>query len=111
LAERARAAVADEPFVLPDGGMLSKTCSVGYSCFPPARRFPQAVGWQEVGEIADAALYLVKKGGRNGWYGVAEVDVQGLEDLRHLMQQPLAAWAGSGHATIQRSIPETAPAD
>jgi len=103
LAERARAAVADEPFVLPDGGALPKTCSIGYACFPPARRFPQALGWQAVGEIADAALYQVKNSGRNGWYGVTEVDVQGLEDLQHLMQQPLTAWEGLGSAVIQCS--------
>lgn len=111
LAERARAAVADEAFVLPDGGMLSKTCSIGYACFPPARRFPQALDWQAVVEMADAALYQVKNGGRNGWFGVMELDVQGLEDLRRLMQQPLAAWEDSGWATIQRSrLSEAAPA-
>lgn len=110
LAERARAAVADEPFVLPDGGALSKTCSIGYACYPPARRFPQALDWQAVGEMADSALYQVKNSGRNGWYGVTEVDVQSLKDLRHLLQQPLTEWEGSGHATIQRSLAESAPA-
>ncbi|WP_170298630.1 ligand-binding sensor domain-containing diguanylate cyclase [Massilia eburnea] len=103
LAERARAVVADEPFVLPDGVELRKTCSIGYACFPPARRFPQAMDWQAVSEIADAALYLVKNSGRNGWYGVTEVNVQCQEDLQHLLQQPLAAWEGSGRALIQRS--------
>lgn len=96
LAERARAAVANEPFVLADGGVLAKTCSIGYASFPPARQFPPALGWQEVVEIADAALYLVKNSGRNGWLGVKDMDVQNLEELRHLMQQPLAAWEGRG---------------
>lgn len=111
LAERARSAVADEPFVLPDGGALAKTCSIGYACFPPARQLPQALDWQAVGEIADAALYLVKNSGRNGWYGVTEVDVRDLEDLRQLMQQPLKAWQDCGRATIQRSLAEAAPAE
>ncbi len=111
LAERARAAVADEPFVLLDGAALSKTCSIGYACFPPAPRFPQALGWQAVVELADAALYQVKNSGRNGWYGVTEVDVQSVKDLRQLMQHPLAAWEGSGCATLQRSLSEAAPAD
>lgn len=103
LAERARAAIADEAFMLPDGSALAKTCSIGYACFPPARQFPQALGWQEVLEIADAALYLVKNSGRNGWYGVTALDVRNLEDLRNLMRQPLAVWEGSGRATVQRS--------
>ncbi|HEY0589941.1 MAG TPA: diguanylate cyclase [Pseudoduganella sp.] len=120
LAERARAAIADEPFVLPDGSTLAKTCSIGYACFPPARQFPQALDWQAVVEIADAALYLVKNSGRNGWYGVTEVDIRDLEDLRLLMQQPLTAWEGSGRAMIQRSrrhgneasnLAEAAPSD
>ena len=103
LAERARAAVADQPFVLPDGRLLTNTCSVGYACFPPARQFPRALDWQAVMEIADASLYLVKKGGRNGWYGVTEVTPQDLEDLRDLIRRPLAEWEGTERATIQRS--------
>ena len=103
LAERARAAVADEPFVLPDGAALAKTCSIGYACFPPARRFPQALDWQAVGELADAALYLVKNSGRNGWYGVTEVEAGDVEGLRRLMRQPLAAWEERAGIVIQRS--------
>jgi diguanylate cyclase (GGDEF)-like protein len=34
LAERARAAVADQAFQLDDGRFLSKTCSIGFCCFP-----------------------------------------------------------------------------
>ena len=102
LAERARAAVADAPFVLPDGRLLTTTGSVGYACFPPARQFPRALDWQAVMELADAALYLVKNGGRNGWYGVTEVTPQDLDDLRALIRRPLAEWDGTGRATIQR---------
>jgi diguanylate cyclase (GGDEF)-like protein len=36
LAERARAAVADTPFVLEDGTRCIKTCSVGFAAFPLA---------------------------------------------------------------------------
>lgn len=103
LAERARAAIADEPFVLPDGGALPKTCSIGYACFPLACQFPRLLDWQAAGELADAALYLVKNSGRNGWYGVTAVEAQDVEGLRHLMRQPLAAWEGNGGAIIQRS--------
>ncbi|WP_332853128.1 diguanylate cyclase [Duganella sp. S19_KUP01_CR8] len=103
LAERARMAVADQPFALPDGSLLQKTCSVGYACFPLSSRFPRALDWSAVREIADASLYLVKNGGRNGWYGVTEVSPQDVEGLRVLMRQPLATWEESGCVTIQRS--------
>ncbi|SFV01658.1 diguanylate cyclase (GGDEF) domain-containing protein [Pseudoduganella namucuonensis] len=103
LAERTRAAIADEPFTLPDGGALPKTCSIGYACFPLACKFPRLLDWQAVGELADAALYLVKNSGRNGWYGVTAVETQDVEGLRHLMRQPLAEWEGNGGTIIQRS--------
>lgn len=100
LAERARAAVADEPFKLPDGTDLPKTCSIGYACFPPSRHLPQGADWQAVVEIADAALYVVKNRGRNGWYGVTSVDIRDLGSLRHLLRLPLAVWEEEGGATI-----------
>ncbi|GAB2876078.1 ligand-binding sensor domain-containing diguanylate cyclase [Pseudoduganella ginsengisoli] len=103
LAERIRAAVADEPFILPDGMALPKTCSIGYACFPPARQLPEAADWQEVTEIADAALYVVKNSGRNGWYGVTAVDVRDVERFRQLLRLPLSAWEEHGGATIADS--------
>jgi diguanylate cyclase (GGDEF)-like protein len=103
LAERARAAVADEPFMLPDGGTLPKTCSIGYACFPLACQFPRLMDWQAAGEVADAALYLVKNSGRNGWYGVTAVEGRDADSVRDLVRQPLAAWEGSGCAIIQHS--------
>jgi diguanylate cyclase (GGDEF)-like protein len=108
LAERARAAVADVPFVLPDGTALPKTCSIGYACFPPAPQAPQGADWQVVTEIADAALYEVKNSGRNGWYGVASVEARDPEGLRRLLHLPLAQWEERGGATIFGSLRETA---
>jgi diguanylate cyclase (GGDEF)-like protein len=109
LAERARAAVADEPFTLPDGRALAKTCSIGYACFPLARAIPRVPGWQAVVEIADMALYSVKNSGRNGWSGVTEVAVHDVDGLQRVMRLPWADWHGTGCATIQRSwrhVPE-----
>ena len=107
LAERARAAVADVPFMLPDGTALTKTCSIGYACFPPARHAPQGADWQVVTEIADAALYVVKNSGRNGWYGVTSVAVNDAEGLRRLLRLPLAEWEERGGAIMCGSRRET----
>jgi diguanylate cyclase (GGDEF)-like protein len=72
LAERARAAVADQAFQLDDGRFLSKTCSIGFCCFPLSIQHAAALDWAAAVNIADAALYAVKGAGRNGWLGSAQ---------------------------------------
>ena len=69
LAERARAAVADHPFELDDGSLLARTCSTGFCCFPLSAQHAGTLDWSAVVDIADAALYVVKTTGRNGWLG------------------------------------------
>ncbi|MDE2275338.1 MAG: diguanylate cyclase, partial [Burkholderiales bacterium] len=96
LAERARAAVADRPFELGDGRPLSRTCSVGFCCFPVAPSEPGALDWSETVRLADAALYAVKHHGRNGWLGVVAARADSASALRAAARGPLAAWAGSG---------------
>ncbi|MBV9496186.1 MAG: diguanylate cyclase [Acidobacteria bacterium] len=63
LAEKLRAAVAAQPFVLPDGTLLPRTCSIGYAAWPGAPTWERAI------DLADAALYTAKKGGRNACVG------------------------------------------
>ncbi|MES2948607.1 MAG: diguanylate cyclase [Pseudomonadota bacterium] len=96
LAERARAAVANAPFVLGDGTLLHKTCSVGFAAFPLAPAWPDALEWPAVVDLADQALYTVKHHGRNGWLGLVEATAESTAALREAAAQPLAQWASSG---------------
>ncbi|MDE2146029.1 MAG: diguanylate cyclase [Burkholderiales bacterium] len=96
LAERARAAVADRPFELGGGVHLSRSCSVGFCCFPVATAHPAALDWGDTVRLADAALYAVKHAGRNGWLGVVAAQGESPAALRTAAQAPLAAWAASG---------------
>jgi len=96
LAERARAAVADQPFTLDDGSLLARTCSVGFCCLPLSSQHPAAVDWSAAVNIADAALYLVKSSGRNGWLGVTSVRGESAAALRHWSRRPLPEWLRSG---------------
>jgi diguanylate cyclase (GGDEF)-like protein len=89
LAERMRAAVADQAFRLDDGSTLHKTCSIGYACLPLAPQWPRALDWQQVLNVADAALYAVKAGGRNGWLGVVQAEAASPEALQARLRQPL----------------------
>ncbi len=95
LAERARAAIADEPFALDDGQRLHCSGSIGFACFPldPAR--PDALAWHEVVSVADAALLRAKQEGRDRWVGVVEADVR---------QRPAnpADWFDAAGTTVRR---------
>jgi diguanylate cyclase (GGDEF)-like protein len=66
LAERIRAAVAEDPFDLPDAAPLPVTVSIGVAEYRPA---PDEHDLKVVGErllaLADVALYEAKAGGRN----------------------------------------------
>ena len=96
LAERARAAVVNTPFVLDDGTLLHKTCSVGFAAFPLAPAWPTALEWPAVVDLADQALYAVKHNGRNGWLGLVEATAESADALRTAARQPLAQWVASG---------------
>ena len=93
VAERIRRAVADRDFLLPDGTLLQKTCSIGFACFPFVPSQPRLLSWSEVVELADQGLYLVKRSGRNGWaaiYATPEVKADQLfPRLIHQLEQAL----------------------
>jgi diguanylate cyclase (GGDEF)-like protein len=89
LAERVCATVRAEPFRLPDGTALSRTCSLGYACYPFRTDSPRAVTWQEVIDLADIALYAAKRGGRNTWVGVHAGEVAC--DVREIKSDAIGA--------------------
>jgi len=87
LAARIVAAVRGQSFQLPDGSALTRTCSVGAACLPFNLRAPKTQSWQDVLELADAALYAVKHAGRDGWAALSAPEHgMGSEPLRDLAQ-------------------------
>lgn len=60
VAERVRRAVAATPFILPDGGEIGVTVSIGVSCYPNC-----AASAEDAVSTADQALYIAKQAGRN----------------------------------------------
>ena len=93
LAERMRRAVAERDFVLPDGEVLRKTCSIGFACFPFLPEQPRLLSWPQVVELADQGLYIAKRSGRNAWaalHATGEGDAVDLfPRLMHALPQAL----------------------
>jgi diguanylate cyclase (GGDEF)-like protein len=94
VAERMRRAVAERDFELPDGVRLSKTCSIGFACFPFLPEQPRLLSWSQVVELADQGLYIAKRSGRNGWaalYSTAATRADGVfPRLMHQLDQAVA---------------------
>lgn len=71
MAERIRQAVANCSFDLGQGLHLHKTASLGYAIYPFYQQDPEALGWEQVVNMADRALYAAKNAGRNCWVGLS----------------------------------------
>jgi diguanylate cyclase (GGDEF)-like protein len=83
LVQRLLQAVAGSPVVLPGGGLLRATVSIGHACFPlqPHRVAAQA---EQAINLADMALYEAKGRGRNRAIGLLHcqaVEAAGLAAL------------------------------
>ena len=79
--------MAEQRLTLESGEVLRWTCSVGYACYPFALEDLAWLGWERVVEIADACLYLAKRGGRNAWAGA-----EALPGLARAAHGPRLPW-------------------
>lgn len=67
VADRLRGKLEAMQTALPDGSLVSLTCSIGFAAYPFSRTSPESVGWESVVALADLACYAAKRDGRNGW--------------------------------------------
>jgi diguanylate cyclase (GGDEF)-like protein len=70
LCNRVLEAVRDLPFDVGNGVQVHKTCSIGWAPFPWLPGDTQMLSIDNVIELADKALYLAKREGRNRSYGL-----------------------------------------
>jgi diguanylate cyclase (GGDEF)-like protein len=104
IAERIRLAVSSRPFELTDGVRISKTCSVGFGCFPFLLGHPKLLSWSQVVEIADLGLYHAKNAGRDAWVGLYGSVNANPDGLFHRLTQDIESEIQNGELKVVRSI-------
>lgn len=85
LAERIVSAVRNEVFRLDSGELLRCSCSVGAAALPFLPGDPDALEWEQVVDLADAAVYGAKRRGRNRWIVLAPAQGLRPSDLPDLL--------------------------
>jgi diguanylate cyclase (GGDEF)-like protein len=71
LSQRVLAAVADTPISMGGpGGMMYRTCSLGWAAFPWFPDNPRAISYEEVLTLADRGLHQAKQSGKNRAVGI-----------------------------------------
>lgn len=98
LAERIVAAARSHVFRIDSGESLHCTCSVGVAALPFLPGDPDALEWEQIVDLADAAVYAAKRQGRDGWVvlsatpGLTSMDLPDLLDAaRHRLDAPETA--------------------
>jgi two-component system, sensor histidine kinase ChiS len=87
-AEQLRAAMANFAFEVEKGTRIHKTCSIGFASYPFSKARPDAFSWTQVINIADLALYAVKRSQRNGWLGIYAGEECDNDSFKKMMENP-----------------------
>jgi diguanylate cyclase (GGDEF)-like protein len=106
--ERIRAAIEKTPFDLGNGQVARMTCSLGFTSFPWNRT--QDLGRATVEQVlalADAALYMAKKAGRNCWVGLLGTERTTVDDVVRSTQDGPERMVESGTLAVTTSKSST----
>ncbi len=109
LGERIRDAIAHHRFAVGTDEPLSLTCSVGLVECPLFRDARGSLGWEQVVELADRALYYVKNHGRNGWAAFRPRSGSDLPGLMQALAEDPARQVALGRVQLLASATLTPP--
>lgn len=109
LGARLQAAISARPFDLGEGRSASLTVSVGLAEYSAFRR-DRPLGWEALVELADQALYHVKRSGRDGWAMFRPTASTRMETLLADLQRDPDALLRSGGLELVTSRDPAPPA-
>ena len=109
IAERMRTAVQNHEFNVEGSGKLHITASLGFMEMPldPLEREP--LQWEDFIELAEHALYYVKRTGRNGWATLRPTETTRRETLLDEVRLHLQALVDNGDLRIASNHGRQAP--
>ncbi|MEO1081181.1 MAG: diguanylate cyclase [Pseudomonadota bacterium] len=81
LAERIRLSIREQAFELADGTIVRRTCSMGICQYPFIATHFSAVSWEQTLQLADQALYMAKRSGRDRWIALIEQRIDNPADF------------------------------
>lgn len=105
MADRVRKCVRENAFTASNGYVVRATCSIGYACYPFVRSDPKAYSWEDVLLLADTALYMAKRSGRDAWVGLVSREETPANLLPMLRHEPKRA-ADEGLVSVRSSVPQ-----
>jgi len=105
LAERLRQHIEKHPFDLSIGPTVHITVSIGVASFPFKTDLPNAWTWEQVLDIADQALYLAKKNGRNAWVVLEATEKTPNEHFIKEIRNDMESLVKQGQLSLKSSIP------
>ena len=83
------------------------TCSIGFAYYPFLSDQTNSLSWEQVVAVADRALYVAKKSGRNAWVGLYGTTRTRELDASHflkLVNEELDELVDQGRLSLETSI-------
>lgn len=89
LGERLRSAFAEHRFVIQGMPSVTKTCSIGFACFPFEPTKPEMTSWVNLVDVARICMCAARVNQGNAWLGVDSTEEADIENLvQHFIEEP-----------------------